>query len=198
MPLSSDTNQIQPHASKEFFTKEGILQCVLHYKNDVLHTTDGQFCQFFNPLGELILEQSYCNGELDGPTHTYQHGFLYTKTIFQKGVKNGLEEMYFPTGVVMISRNYKDGLLDGFEKRFDEFSNLLQENFYQNGVLQGESSSYYASGALFEKKAYKNNLQTAESVTYHQNGILASYGIYDKGVLVEPKTLYNAKGKELK
>ncbi len=71
----------------------------------------------------------------------------------KKGVKEGLEQVYFRNGKLSHEVAYVDGKMDGDFKQYDREGNLREVMHYKNGVLDGPDIQYIPMGLSAPKSS---------------------------------------------
>jgi antitoxin component YwqK of YwqJK toxin-antitoxin module len=124
----------------------GQLRSLQMYKN---RKADGIWKEF-NPQGKVYSEIHFKDGLFEGTstTYTYRTGKIQERITFKKGIKDGLEEFYYPNGnpkskILYNSgepcRNIEEWYDDG-EKVNNDFKISVQEH---NDVLMKNTLTYF-------------------------------------------------------
>ena len=113
----------------------------------------------FNKNGKLRKEETFTNGNLDGPYKSYyENGKLYTEAIYQNGekvewktyYKNGTlesEEFYY-------AEKYGYSKKHGIWKTYYDDGTLKSEKSYDKGRKDGLFQEYNSSGKLIREEIY--------------------------------------------
>lgn len=131
------------------FHKNGKMELVLNYKNNVLHGTKS----LWNDKGILLEEASYTNGDLDGRHFIVKEDGTEIITHYKDNLQNGLHEIYYPA--------------DSFFGKVKAF-----EATYEKGLIQGETSEYNEAGTKIVSTSYENGLKNGPAFFYQHNGVL--------------------------
>lgn len=80
------------------------------------------------------------------------------------------EVTYYPSGMVQVMSQLKDGQLNGVHLEIDSRGNLIHQNTYLNGKLDGTQMNYGTSGRIELKVNYKNGVLDGEYAKYNKDG----------------------------
>ena len=129
-------------ASLSYYTVDGVLESegTMEGKNRV-----GKWVYFY-PEGEIMIEENYSNGAL-----------------------NGTYKSYYKTGKITEIINYKNGILHGSSKRYADNGNLLDDLNYEEGKLNGLANYYTVEGKIMYKGNYENDVKVGEW-EFYDNG----------------------------
>ena len=111
----------------------------------------------------------------------FEDRVLLQRTIFKKGIKNGLYESFHLNGQLKVKENFKDGKEDGLSETYDENGQLSQKGNYKDGKRDGLWESYHDNGQLQKKENYKKDGTQDGLETYHDNGQLSSKANFKDG-----------------
>lgn len=88
------------------------------------------------PDGELILEETYKDGQKDGPFKSYfENGQPEFEITYKDGKLNGPFKNYYNNGQPEFEMTYKDGQRDGLVKGYSENGKLKLEVLFKNGKI---------------------------------------------------------------
>lgn len=126
----------------------------------------------FNQVNELILDQNYASGKL-----------------------NGLVRSFFPNGTKHYAYQYLDGKKSGSQKLYYPSGKIKSVLFYQEGSLTGDNYLYFDDGKL-QHHFHFNSIGQRNGVweKFHPNGQLKERISYEKGVLTSPAQRYDVTG----
>ena len=126
--------------------------------------------------GEVVTEY-FKNGAIKSQTH-YIDG---TRTETKRGIKQGLEKVYYIEGGVAYQVNYVNNKRDGKMTWWDKQGNLLKVIHYDHGKLEGWEITYFPDGKIKAKQLYKNDKREGLYKEYYDNGQLALVVPYKNG-----------------
>ncbi len=105
--------------------------------------------------GEVMSEENYSNGKLDGVLKNYYPNRKLTEeTHYSNGKKHGISKVYSETGSILEEVNYKNGSLDGEGKYYDLKGALKEKGMYKDGKRHGKWE-FYIDGQVSKKKKEK-------------------------------------------
>ena len=123
------------HGARKFFYKNGAVESVEHYNKGVYH---GKYLKY-NEKGNLIVEQEYVNGAMQG-----------------------FSLVYYPNGVLKEKYTIRDNEDNGPFQEFHENGRLKAEGTYAPGedgsVEQGELKEYDENGLLIRVADCKDGI----------------------------------------
>jgi len=129
--------------------------------------------KFFYPNGNLMAEETYLEGELNG-----------------KAVD------YYPDGVVSSIENWKEDLLEDSAWYFHQNGKLNRKGRYEKGVYQGFWVTYSALGFLEQSGFYVDGLPEGEFINWYDSGNLKEKGTYSGGKKEGQFVFYYDRKKE--
>lgn len=102
------------------------------YKNNIINRTMG----------------GYDGRLLDGYSDIFyrESGNLFTKGLFQKGLKVGIWFEWYPNGQVKVKSSWKQGKLNGISEEFDDSGRLLKRLNYKDNMLFGPYEIFNLDG----------------------------------------------------
>jgi len=128
--------------------------------------TDEGYCEtlYKRPLSGRIysygddesVSSGYQDGWRSGLTRIYRKGKLFSKTYYKKGVKNGVERIYYPNRTIKIYAVYKDGMLDGKVEQYFPDGKLLGRMTYKDGKFV-KGYCITGNGKNKDKRKIKNS-----------------------------------------
>jgi len=166
-----------------------------------------------------VVKEKFPSGLLKSET-SYKDG---TRTATSKGVKDGVEKIYYVNGKLAYQSNFVDGKRDGKLVWYDEETgNLIKETNYRlgeqhgwekvyfpNGQLQhsvnyvddkreGYEKEYYSTGALASEVKFVHGKREGMFKRYHQDGYLMSEVFYQHNFKEGNEKIYDEKGHIIK
>lgn len=150
----------------------------------------------------------------------YKNGKMKIKSIFENGIKNGIQQSWFENGKIESQGFFINGKRDGVWFYWKINNNLIVRT-YQVGILSGRCyemlkdkrtvSGQYINGKEFGKWIWRDSLGNVQEISHYEHGLYngVSMGFYDNGIKrgqVNYKngkkngvmTLWNEKGIEIK
>lgn len=112
----------------------------------------------YNKDGQLIAEENYVGGEL-----------------------NGERKLYFPDGKLAVQENYDMGTFAGEYKNYSEDGKLSHKGNYINGAMNEEWIAYYPDGKIKEIVNFENNEENGPFREWYPDGTPKASGNYLKG-----------------
>ncbi len=109
-------------------------------------------------------------GQVKAQTN-YEDG---TRTNNRRGVKHGLERVFYQTGQLANEVNYVHGKRDGKMVWYDREGNILSISHFKLGKYDGIEESYYINKQVKKRVMYINDLKEGFQKEYFDNGQLAS------------------------
>jgi antitoxin component YwqK of YwqJK toxin-antitoxin module len=135
----------------QFYSKKGILETEGFLKG---RKRIGKW-KYFYANGDVMSEESYKNGLLDGEQLIYYPDGKVTEfAVYNNGLKHGVISKYSSKGVLIEEVTYKDGKPNGFAKYFELNGSLKESGNYSNGNRVG-NWEYYMDGELSTDKNLK-------------------------------------------
>lgn len=123
--------------------------------------------------GSLICEYIYKKGVFDGvQKEFFPSGQSKTLAHYQMGKQNGLFEQWYENGTRKILAHMVDDQKDGEYKTWYENGQLEVLENYVKGALAKNSKSWYANGQLKQFNQYKEGKPHGEHKAYSEKGQL--------------------------
>jgi len=116
-----------------------------------------------------LVKTYFKTGELKAQTH-YING---TNTKIKKGIKNGIEKVYYVQGTLAYEVNYIHNKRDGKLLWYDKKGHKIAQINYNNGKLEGEEIAYFVNAKIKHKVKYVNDRKEGLQKEYYDNGQLA-------------------------
>jgi len=92
--------------------------------------------------GQIEIEETYVNGELDGARRIwYPNGVLFKKDFYANGKRNGKSKTWFKNGVLVCSSYYRNDTADWLSKCFYPTGQVKSEQYF---VQRGTEFNYIA------------------------------------------------------
>lgn len=160
-----------------------------------------------NPLHAETISPTYDFPEIRQAYHP--NGKLAETGTFSNNYKQGVFNSYDSTGILLISRLYRDDTLQaqGFvlaDGRYDSTwvyfypsQQIRSKGKYQNGVKTGPWNYYYANGRKEQDGYYRKGLVDGNWTWYYPNGEIRRTESYNRGLLEGLQTEYDSLGNKL-
>ena len=114
----------------------------------------GDWVYYQKKSNGILTKEYYENGELDGVKSTYYaSGQLAEEVSYKNGRKQGENNYYSPTGVLLKKLLYVDDELHGPAKHYDAGANLTIDGQYKDGKKDG-IWRYYKDGKLQKEETF--------------------------------------------
>ena len=108
--------------------------------------------KYFYPNGEIMSEENYKNGKLEGEQLIYYPDGLVTEfAVYKNGLKHGVISKYSSEGILIEEITYKEGKPNGLAKYFELNGDLKETGNYNNGKREG-TWEYYMDGEISTDK----------------------------------------------
>jgi antitoxin component YwqK of YwqJK toxin-antitoxin module len=108
------------------------------------------------PNRQVARRVSFKNGVKEGEARTYSDlGKLTAIGRFHKGLRNGLQEMWFIEGPKQQEDRYVNGILEGVQTKWHLNGTVFREEHFKKGALQGRKV-FYPSREVFSNYVNKN------------------------------------------
>ena len=144
--------------------------------NKYIHSIILFTCISSSTLSAELIKEYFDNAHKELKSETnYVDG---THTEISKGIKNGLEKIYYQSGALAYVVNYVDGKRDGILTWYDREGNKLADVSYKNGLMHGQERSYYKNGGIKHTMTYIDDKKEGFLKEYYDNGILALHVEY--------------------
>jgi len=124
---------------------------------------------FYNEDGALSSKINYDKGIKSGEVLTYQSGVLYERAILENDKREGIAEIYFPTGEVQKRIPFVNDLEEGEGFEYARDGRVITLLKYSEGYLK-----------TVEKinRMDKRGKRRGKWVTFHPNGLIHVEGTY--------------------
>jgi antitoxin component YwqK of YwqJK toxin-antitoxin module len=141
-------------SNQESFEKDTEAHIEIFFKNHHRIIREHTFC------GEEIWtkEISYNeNGSRDGFTKTYINGILVMLIPYNRGMRNGLAQIFNREGILEKEIPYIRSMKHGIQKEYNWNTNLIIETPFARGKRQGVKKWLNAEGRVVKKIRYDND-----------------------------------------
>ncbi|MCF6205793.1 MAG: toxin-antitoxin system YwqK family antitoxin [Sulfurovum sp.] len=118
-----------------------------------------------------------------------------TRTRTSKGIKHGVEKVYYETGELAYEVKNVDGQRDGTLTWYDRDGNVLEILHYQHGKRHGVNKLFFSDGTLRSEVTYLFDKREGPYREYFSNGDLALKVTYKNGRKEGIQTEYHPGGK---
>lgn len=196
------------------FNEQGQIQDSSEFIEGVLHGAHKSWKD-----GQLILEEYYREGKLDGKRqawsaggkrlvqeswdsgqpsgkrlHWHENGRKKLDESYKDGQLHGKRREWYLNGKTKVEENYRSGLLHGRHRTFTENATPLEDFTYQLGTLDGPYKKWMLGGTLKAVGSYSTGLKHGDWSGYSDQGVLQSKGRYIAGKKSGAWVFYDAKG----
>lgn len=114
----------------------------------------GKWVYFHKGSDQLMLEEHYTQGQLNGlKTTYYENGNKTEELMYQDGLRHGINKYYSPSGVLIKDLNYTEDKLQGPAAYCDAKGNLIIKGQYKNDAKDG-MWYYYKNGKLEREERF--------------------------------------------
>jgi antitoxin component YwqK of YwqJK toxin-antitoxin module len=120
------------------------------------------------------------------------------KTVYKQGVKDGVEQMFFPgTDKLEAEIPWVKGQIQGVKKTFHASGAKAGETTYENGKITGEARSYTEKGSLLRVVRFTAGQRDGEMIDYwpDREGKVDRSVPYKKGAVHGMSRAFYADGK---
>jgi antitoxin component YwqK of YwqJK toxin-antitoxin module len=122
--------------------------------------------------GQLLGEESYVNGIIDGPAYQYYlDGQINLEIIYKNGHKYKSKH-WFEDGQLSFEYHYKGGVHHGLSRIWYPNGQLWHEHYYINGVIHGLYHVWHENGQLKAEHNYNEGVKTSISKIWNEEGVL--------------------------
>ncbi len=111
-------------------------------------------------------------------------------TIYKDGYKNGLRQIYYENGKLLLQADFVNDLLDGQFVGWYENGQKAIETFYKNDLESGQRIEWYKNGAPKSVSHYKKGKKDGEFITWYDKGSMSKEGWKQNN---SPKTISSYK-----
>ena len=124
-----------------------------------------------------LLGEDYLSYPFTGESCTFHHELLRVITPICNGLKSGNERIFYKSGELKISRNYRDNILHGLFECFSKDGHLLYESNFINGYteLKHCSASGKCSTEFFDEFLGVHIFQLEASEYWHSGSNFSRY-----------------------
>ncbi len=152
---------------------------------------DGNFKIYSSTDGRLLRKTHYQKGIKSGVEVVYFDAGLESvksRSNFLKGIKVGEETVYFQQGGLESKQLYSNGRLEGLHIKYDESGDKLFEANYKDGQYHG-SAKMFLEGKLWILKHYQNGKLHGKWIEYdlEQKGITKQVKYFEDDKEIEQK-----------
>lgn len=114
----------------------------------------GEWLYYHEKSQNLMMQENYKNGILDGKKITYfPNGKITEETQFSNGMKHGKNYYYSPDGILLKKLHYQNDQLQGPALYYDAYGKVVIEGSYKNGKKHG-LWKYYKNGNIILEEIY--------------------------------------------
>jgi antitoxin component YwqK of YwqJK toxin-antitoxin module len=131
----------------------------------------------------------------------YPDGYAETETMYDSGLRNGVEITYldstgvmktsgrylnnfltgeyityYPNGMRYVVVNYDKGLPVGKKVTYSKYAGIQQEENYYNGKLDGWLKEYFENGKLKKEEMYKNGILETRKEYNLAGDLISTFG----------------------
>ena len=108
--------------------------------------------------------------------------FVMLAACTQHDPNNGLQEEFYPNGIIKSTFTLKNGLRNGTVKYFDTKGRLLSKAEYKDNLKNGELINYNSeNGKMILKAHFKEDIQHGKVIQYYREGMLFRESNYVNG-----------------
>jgi antitoxin component YwqK of YwqJK toxin-antitoxin module/tetratricopeptide (TPR) repeat protein len=147
--------------------------------------------RYYNPAGELLVEQQFDNGSLVSSLAPGAVG----ATPQALPTAGGTVQVAFANGKPAASETYQHGYPVGSFVYYYSSGQVFRRINYQKGLRSGTLVSYWPSGKPMEEENYQHGELTGRCRYYRSDGTLEREETYCAGERRGPTTYYDAQGK---
>lgn len=168
------TTAVNAELFTEYF-KDGVIKSQIEYKNGTRSDTtegikDGLEKVYYN-TGELAYTVRNIDGKREGSMDWYDRDGKHLEIIhFQKGLRHGLNMIFYANGTVRSEVNYINDNKEGLEKQYFSTGKLASEVTFMKGRQEGLQKEYNENGTLDNDVMYKHGYKEGEKRWYDKHG----------------------------
>lgn len=185
-----------PDGPVKEFDENRMLRFEVTYQDNL---REGQATRY-NEQGEIISQETYKEGKLNGPARYYTYSDMGTNIVdanYKNALLDGPWTAYMPDGKPLIQAYYQAGKLQGpYTSLYKNGKINVQEN-YGNGKLQGTRKIYFPDGHLWYQEQYKNGLLEGGRYCFYPSGKKFLEEFYTDGLLDGMRKIYAEDGSLL-
>jgi antitoxin component YwqK of YwqJK toxin-antitoxin module/Flp pilus assembly protein TadD len=156
---------------QHFYYTDHNLQGIGNMKN--YEKTIGDW-EFYSSQGVLSSKGTFNdNGERTGEWRWYhEDGSLSEISHFKIGMRDGLAETFYPTGVRSAAYTYVNDKLNGETREYYSTGILKSVTLYTDGKKNGKATYYHPNGEKMYEVAYKDDELDGTFTQWYENGKL--------------------------
>lgn len=121
-----------------------------------------------------------------------------SKTWFENGVMEGVQEKFYSSGKLFSEQTYKEGLLEGVQTFYFEDGKIRGRLEYHLGKLNNTVALYYPNGQLKREIEFKNGLQHGFEKYWDDFGTLLFISEFKEGKPFGSTYEYFSNGQPLR
>jgi antitoxin component YwqK of YwqJK toxin-antitoxin module len=115
---------------------------------------------------------------INGTVRRFFNGVLVSETFYRKGVRDGVERMFYESGEIFSENTFKDDKEVGPSKFYNESGKLSGESLFKGEKGERINIGYYESGELLSETPYKYRKMDGVRRYYYKSGQLWSELLY--------------------
>ena len=119
----------------------------------------------------------------------YYSGRKQGEGTFFNGKLNGLRNMYYQNGKVVLSKEYKDGIDNGIENEYYKDGSFKRKGAFVNGKEEGIWESFYPNGQVKLRSKYKQGELFDTATKYYSTGIIKEIVFIKNGKVIPDSSL---------
>jgi len=163
--------------------KEG-RESISYYKNN---KREGPYIVYHSEQTEggekiKIIEAHYKNNQLHGEVVEYVKGAKFLMTTYENGIKEGVEEFFYPNGIVASHCIFKDNVLEGLACQYHTNGQIIGKVEFVKGQKEGEEKSWFANGEVKGVYNYKNGKLEGPAEQRNEAGVIIFEAVYKEGL----------------
>ena len=151
---------------------------------------EGRWVEFKSYVGENTSDTNapfyylipYSHGEPNGVLRICDKEGVISKSHYNNGVLNGVEEKYDENGNLICILSYTNGRLNGMFKRYYTNGQLWDETPYANGKKNGVTKEYDADGNLKRDESYSDDKMNGVKKDYYKSGAIKDETTFTSGI----------------
>jgi antitoxin component YwqK of YwqJK toxin-antitoxin module len=158
--------------------------------------------EYYDVQGRISSYSELAYGKYHGEVRSYHDGVLMSRSQYQDGMLEGLEQKYLYLddtsdirfGKLVSETLYSRGLRQGVSKEYDAASGLLvKEVHYQRDLLHGTYKEYKTSILIYQGD-YTYGARDGLHTSYRDDGTLQQTATYESDVLDGAWAQYHTNG----
>ena len=152
------------------------------------------YTQLFDHNQKLVAKGKYLNNKKDSTWIWFgKNGQILVAQTYIKGVQEGQQVRYFPTGKVYEKVAFINGEKQGDISRYYPDGALRLTATYANNQLHGSYTTFYPEGGKEMEGNYKNGVKDGVWKTYTPHGVTEMQRTYTNGVLKDKTNIDKAQ-----